>query len=67
MADRLGRRSLQELEIGEGGEAVVYTGEGGADAGGGVAFGEPVGEFGAEAGLQFDQGVDGAGGFAFGD
>jgi len=43
------------LEIGPRGEAVVDAGGGEADGGGGVAFGEPLGEFGADAGLEIDK------------
>jgi hypothetical protein len=42
------------LEVGVGGEAVVDAGTSGADTEDGVAFGKPVGEFLADAGLDFD-------------
>ena len=43
------------LKIGVGREAVVNARGSGADSGGGVAFGEPVCEFGTDARLKIDQ------------
>jgi len=42
------------LEVGPGGEAVVGAGGSEANSGGGVAFGEPLGELAADAGLEID-------------
>jgi hypothetical protein len=44
-----------ESEVGVGGEAVVCTGGGDADTGGGIAFSKPVGELLAETVLEFDR------------
>lgn len=43
------------LEVGVGGKAIVGAGGSETDTGSGVAFGEPVGEFVANAGLEFDE------------
>ena len=47
------------LELGVGSEAVVYARGGKADAEDGIAFGEPVGELLADAGLDFGHAVGG--------
>ena len=48
-------RQRTHLKIGIGGEAVVDAGGRLAESGGGVAFGEPAGEFGAETRLMLDE------------
>lgn len=49
------------LEVAPGGEAVVDARASGANANDGVPFGKPIGELGADAGLEFDErGVLGA-------
>ena len=52
--ERWHKSQRYRLEVGPGGEAVVDAGGSDAEGGGGVAFGEPAGEFGADAGLEVD-------------
>ena len=52
---------MRQLEVAPGGEAVVNAGTGGAHTEDGVAFGKPIGKFGADEGVDFDDAIGIAG------
>jgi hypothetical protein len=52
---------MRQLEVAPRGEAVVDAGTGGAHTEDGVAFGKPIGKFGADEGVDFDDAIGIAG------